>query len=173
MATLQVQLAAFEQGRQLTEPAEGNLEGESAEVALAQWGHLMSEHEKQEVLSVQRVHFVGGSARKVSKESWHDRDGHYNLVANDHLGFQYKVLGLMGTGAFSQAIQCIDCAAPLGGPHRVVVVKLVRADTQCDKQTDLEREACLLVRQHDPDGKMPIVQLLGEFRYVRPTSSVL
>ena len=37
---------------------EGNLEVESAEVALAQWGHMMSEIEKQEVFSVYRVHLV-------------------------------------------------------------------------------------------------------------------
>ena len=54
----QVQLAAFQQSGQLTEPVEGNLEGESTEVALAQWGHLLSEIEKQEVFSVQRVHLV-------------------------------------------------------------------------------------------------------------------
>jgi dual specificity tyrosine-phosphorylation-regulated kinase 2/3/4 len=37
-----------------------------------------------------------------------DENGEYKTVVNDHIGYRYKVIKILGAGSFGQALQCFD-----------------------------------------------------------------
>ena len=39
---------------------------------------------------------------------FHDENGDYKYLDNDHIGYRYEVLKFLGKGSFGTALKCID-----------------------------------------------------------------
>ena len=65
-----------------------------------------------------------------------DEEAHYRVVPHDHLRYQYKIVQILGSGTFGNAVKCVDLRA-----GKAVVVKVVRNDAHAVSQSQIEVEA--------------------------------
>lgn len=102
--------------------------GMAPDEALKQYSAKLSRSEKMELLTYQRIYYVGSIERKRTPKSaefndgYDDENGSYLIVLHDHIAYRYEVLQVIGKGSFGQVsfqqlfvlLQC-DIKAPARG----------------------------------------------------------
>ena len=162
-------IANVEAGLSHDEAENGTQNPMAPAVALARFGRQMSTFEQKEVLEYPEVYFVGTQANKVQPDmngddeaavnfGYDDNEQHLIVPTGDHIAYRYKYVRMAGSGTFGRALECVDCKT-----GEEVVVKVVRNETQCNHQSDIETRTLETIQYNDPDGFFPLVQLREKF----------
>jgi dual specificity tyrosine-phosphorylation-regulated kinase 2/3/4 len=87
----------------------------SPDVALSQYGALLTRHEATEILKFPEVYFIGDPARKLEgapasglNRGFDHPDHSYRPQIGDHLAYRYEILGAFGAGAFGRVVRALD-----------------------------------------------------------------
>lgn len=135
--------------------------------AVKLFGSKLSTFELTEIYSYPKIYFVGQNAKKRSatlggnnNHGFDDENGSYLLVSQDHVGFRYEVLKVIGKGSFGQVIKAYD--------HRLqqyVALKLVRNEKRFHRQAEEEIRILDHLRKQDGDNSSNVIHMLDNFTF--------
>ncbi|KAH7422312.1 hypothetical protein KP509_12G003100 [Ceratopteris richardii] len=111
------------------------------EMALKQFGSLLTEYEHHEIKGYTDIYCVGAECQKLQPSStpgacnygFDDERGDYIINERDHIAYRFEILGLLGKGSFGQVVKCQD--------HKYKVlraIKLVRNKKRFHQQALIE-----------------------------------
>jgi hypothetical protein len=97
--------------------------------ALRLYKNYLSDYEKGEILSYEKIYYVGSeSVKKMASEDkpaqnygYDDERGDYQIVKTDHLIYRYEIVDVLGKGSFGQVLQCRDHST-----GDMVAIKIIR-----------------------------------------------
>ena len=158
----------IEKGLETHEPEDGVTEPLNPEVAIARYGKQLSLYELKEILEYPEVYYVGASVEKLEADmsegavnyGFDDDKQHYLISKHDHIAYRYKYMRQAGTGTFGNALECLDCKT-----GELCVVKVVRNESQCRHQSDVELRTLGVIANNDPDSDAPVVKMHESFEF--------
>jgi len=134
---------------------------------LQKFGDALTSYEKDELRSCSEVFYTGHQAQKIQASAtdgsncgFDDEAQHYRIVPGDHINYRYEVLGLIGSGTFSNAVKCMD--------HKMqctVVIKVVRNDQYANEQSALELDVLRKFAANDPQRRQPVCWMYEHFTF--------
>jgi dual specificity tyrosine-phosphorylation-regulated kinase 2/3/4 len=89
-----------------------------------------------------------------------DDRGDYLCVLNDHLGYRFEILGLVGKGSFGQVVKAFDHRE-----GRLVAIKVIRNKSRFHKQALVEVRVLTHIRDHDAHDESSCVRMLEHFTF--------
>jgi len=137
---------------------------------LQEFGTYLTEFERNEILRFREIWWFGVGADKIQgiteaptaacSRSFDNTKGDYHIVVDDHLHYRYRIMQLLGRGAFGQVVKALDCKS---GAR--VAVKVVR--NKAFSQSDPLAEAKLLdhIRCADPEDRSHVVHMVDYFEF--------
>lgn len=133
---------------------------------LASLKQELTTYEQGEILKYNEIHYIGSINNKLmptqEKENYGFDDNHndYLLVKNDHIGFRYEILKLLGKGSFGQVCECYD--------HKKkskVALKIIKNKSKFHQQAAVEVKILHLLRESDPNNSRNIIQMKNYFLF--------
>ena len=136
--------------------------------ALAMHGPLLSDFERPEIRSVERVYWDGHTAGKTrahippgeNNHGYDDDRGDYTIVVHDHLQWRYEILAIVGKGSFGQVVKAYDHKE-----GRLVAIKCIRNKARFHKQALVEVKVLTHLRDNDPRDETNSVRMLEHFSF--------
>lgn len=135
--------------------------------ALKQYKNSMSLFEQGEILDYPQVYFVGHKAKKpratassADNNGFDDDRGDYLWNLNDHIGFRYEILGVLGKGSFGQVLKCFDWKT-----NQLTALKVIRNKKRFHQQALVECKLLQQLKQRDTDGTASVVHVTDHFYF--------
>jgi len=122
---------------------------------------LLTECEKQEIMSFQSVYYIGTQKSKWTRMALKDFDdskGDYLFIPGEQLQFRYEVQNILGQGSFGQVFTCLDHKT-----EKQVAVKLIRNLPKFHTQAAVEIEILQIIRNRSKGG--PSILCLESFSF--------
>ncbi|XP_069085275.1 dual specificity tyrosine-phosphorylation-regulated kinase 2 [Pleurodeles waltl] len=139
----------------------------SADQAMKQYMHKLSNFEHHEIFSYPEVYFVGPNAKKrhgtiggSNNCGYDDDQGSYVQVPHDHVAYRYEVLKVIGKGSFGQVVKAYD--------HKMntnVALKMVRNEKRFHRQAAEEIKILEHLKKQDKDNSMNAIHMLEHFTF--------
>ena len=98
--------------------------------------------------------------RTVHNSGYDDARGDLYLTKNDHLGYRYEILSLLGKGSFGQVAKCFD--------HKLkshVAIKIIRNKERFEKQGEIEAKVLELLSKSDGGNTCHLVHMKHQFHF--------
>ncbi|KXS16268.1 kinase-like protein [Gonapodya prolifera JEL478] len=89
-----------------------------------------------------------------------DARGDYVLTLEDHVGYRYEVVSLLGKGSFGQVVKCWDHRE-----RRFVALKIIRNKKRFEKQGMVEVKVLDRLRHADSDNMHNIIHMGDSFHF--------
>jgi dual specificity tyrosine-phosphorylation-regulated kinase 2/3/4 len=135
--------------------------------ALKLYKNAMSLFEQGEILDYAQVYFVGHKAKKpratassADNNGFDDERGDYLWNLNDHIGFRYEILGVLGKGSFGQVLKCFDWKT-----NQLTAFKVIRNKKRFHQQALVECKLLLQLKQRDTDSTASVVHVTDHFYF--------
>lgn len=123
--------------------------------ALRRYKDFLTYREKEEILSYDKVWYIGLTAEKLPGKCYDDKGGEYHIVIRDHLQYRYEVIDILGKGSYGTVLKCKD--------HKkaaLVAVKIFKNKSYIRSQglneililrslADRDKGNCLIVSMHE------------------------
>ena len=121
------------------------------------FSHKLPEWEKEEIIKFTNIYFIGNAIKPTVKE-FDDENGDYNIYLNDHIGFRYEIIAVLGKGTFGQVIEVYDHAI-----KRTLAMKIIKNHRNFYEQALTEIEILKLLKENDRDSSSNIVSFEENF----------
>ena len=125
----------------------------------------LSDYEKGEILDYHNIYFLGLKADKLkatpnnaNNYGFDDDRGDYKAVFNDHIGYRYEVVSLLGKGSFGQAFKSYDHKK-----NRYVALKIIRNKKRFHHQATVEVKILKHLKDNDVNDNNNIVRMYDYF----------
>jgi serine/threonine protein kinase len=135
--------------------------------ALKLYKNAMSLFEQVDILDYAQVYFVGHKAKKpratassADNNGFDDERGDYLWNLNDHIGFRYEILGVLGKGSFGQVLKCFDWKT-----NQLTAFKVIRNKKRFHQQALVECKLLLQLKQRDTDSTASVVHVTDHFYF--------
>ena len=95
--------------------------------------------EQREILTFRSIYYIAGKVKKFESNSslanngFDDDRSDYILIKNDHLGYRYEILEILGRGSYGQVVKSIDHK-----DHSLKAIKILRSLPQIQQQGKIE-----------------------------------
>ena len=135
--------------------------------ALEQFLPLLSNYERQEILSFSKIFFIGSSKMKNSKISgdfplgnfgFDDMENYYIALPHDHIGYRYEILKVLGKGSFGQVLKVYD--------HKTgefAALKIIRNDKRFLHQAKREVKILEHLLREDASNTANVIHIKNNF----------
>ncbi|CAD8141143.1 unnamed protein product [Paramecium octaurelia] len=127
---------------------------------IQQFGQYLSEFEKQEIHGFSRIYCIGLKAKKIDQkqsnynDGFDDSKGEYLYSLNDHIGYRYEILEIVGKGSFGQAFKVFDHKR-----QQVQCLKIIRNKKKFTNQALVELNILTYVKEKDEENVTNIVKI--------------
>ncbi|KAJ2358048.1 U4/U6 small nuclear ribonucleoprotein prp4 [Coemansia erecta] len=101
---------------------------------------------------------VSAVASKMA-DSWDDPEGYYRTIIGELLDSRYLVQAFLGQGVFSSVVRAVDTQ----NHDAPVAIKIIRQNEVMYKAGVKERRMLEHLQEADPDDRLHVVRLLGNF----------
>ncbi|ETN59453.1 Dual specificity tyrosine-phosphorylation-regulated kinase [Anopheles darlingi] len=153
-----------------------------------QYGHQMTDYEKQEIEKYKEIYYLGLDARKIHGKAglganlgFDDENGCYQKVSlrtsirvlswkliqhsllqivHDHICYRYEILEIIGKGSFGQVIRALDHKT-----KQYVAIKIIRNKKRFHHQALVEVRILDELRKKDADGSHNVIHMLDYFYF--------
>lgn len=136
-------------------------EAMSAIDAMFLHGTSLSDFERDEILQYREVFFVGPQARKIEGVrgaprncGFDDASGRYRARLLDHVAYRYKLISMLGKGAFGDCFRAFDFKR-----SKFVALKIIRNEPRFHRQGKIEVNVLDMLRAHDADDQYSLVHM--------------
>lgn len=132
---------------------------------------LLTPYERNEIFSHSRIYYVGqnvgrkAQGRKIpgtfsieSNFGYDDAEGGYNVVLNDHIGYRYEILRVLGKGSFGQVLKVYDHKT-----KQLAALKIVRNDERFLQFAQTEVKILEQLLREDPANTANVVHIQNNF----------
>lgn len=113
--------------------------------------------EKEEIIKFTNIYFIG-TAIKPKVKDFDDENGDYNIYINDHIGFRYEIIAILGKGSFGQVIEVYDHAT-----EKTLAMKIIKNHRNFYEQALIEVDILRLLKDNDRGSTSNIVHLEENF----------
>lgn len=161
--------ASYRQPEPTTHEANGGgRAAKSVHTALKYYGQYMSDYERQvEIHDYPSIYFVGphatgkgGNLLDPLNFGFDDDRGDYKIVMQDHLGYRYEIMDVLGRGSFGQVVKCFDHKT-----SNMVAIKLIRNKKRFHAQAITEVNILKKLVEWDPEDKYNLIQMTDHFYF--------
>ncbi|XP_065163782.1 dual specificity tyrosine-phosphorylation-regulated kinase 4-like isoform X2 [Atheta coriaria] len=132
--------------------------------ALRLYGDCLTEYERTEIEKYSKIWYLGLNACKViggsCNSGYDDASGSYAKVLNDHIGYRYEILEVIGKGSFGQVIKAMDHMT-----NKPVAIKIIRNKKRFHHQALVEVRILEHLRKKDKDGNHNVIHMLEYFYF--------
>ena len=90
----------------------------------------------------------------IFNQGYDDKQGDYQYVLRDHLGYRFEVLSMLGQGSFGQALKCIDHKT-----QEEVAVKIIRNKKKFSFQAGIELKVLKYLNDNDKHDQNNIIRI--------------
>ncbi|XP_052868612.1 dual specificity tyrosine-phosphorylation-regulated kinase 2 isoform X2 [Anopheles cruzii] len=133
-----------------------------------QYGHQMTDFEKQEIEKYKEIYYLGLDARKIHGKAgvganggFDDENGCYQKIVHDHICYRYEILEIIGKGSFGQVIRALDHKT-----KQYVAIKIIRNKKRFHHQALVEVRILDELRKKDAaDGGHNVIHMLDYFYF--------
>ncbi|KAL0077841.1 hypothetical protein J3Q64DRAFT_1641178 [Phycomyces blakesleeanus] len=150
------------------QPNNGARAAKTPETILKYYSHRLSVYERQEIKRCDEVYFIGQHSKKhpATPElpnmnyGFDDDAGDYNIVEQDHLGYRYEILEILGQGSFGRVVKCLD--------HKTgttQAVKIIRNLKRFHEQARTEVKILQQLVDWDPEDLHHNVRMTDHFYF--------
>jgi dual-specificity kinase len=94
----------------------------------------------------------------ASKGPGDDKEGHYNIVADDMIHKRYRTVRLLGQGTFGKVVEAVDTYK-----NTRVAVKIIRAIPKYREASRIEIKVLKTLKERDPQNINKCIHLLDTF----------
>lgn len=138
----------------------------SPAMAITRYRRIMSEYEKTEIKSYNKIWFIGPTAQKIrgdktDRNFGYDNDqGRYKVTKNDHIAYRFEILKCLGKGSFGDVMQVYD------HQHKeCVAIKIIRNEPRFHEQAKEEIKILELLRAKDTNDRHNVVHMKEYFKF--------
>ena len=142
-------------------------EAMSAIDAMFLHGTSLSDFERDEILQFRNVYFVGPQARKIEavrgaprNHGFDDGSGRYRARLLDHVGYRFKLISMLGKGAFGDCFRAFDFKT-----SKFVALKIIRNEPRFHRQGKIEVNVLEMLRAHDINDEYSLVHMEESFLF--------
>jgi dual specificity tyrosine-phosphorylation-regulated kinase 2/3/4 len=136
-------------------------EAMSAIDAMFLHGTSLSDFERDEILQYREVFFGGPPPRKLAGGrgaprncGFDDASGRYRARLLDHVAYRYKLISMLGKGAFGDCFRAFDFKT-----SQFVALKIIRNEPRFHRQGKIEVNVLEMLRSHDQDDQYSLVHM--------------
>lgn len=136
--------------------------------ALKLYDSCLSDFEQSEIFDYPKVHFLGNTTKKIkgsvsnskNNHGYDDDRGDYRIILNDHIGYRYEVLSVLGKGSFGQVCKCLDVKH-----NRLVALKIIRNKKRFHHQALVEVKILQHLKENDPEKAYHVIEIYSYFYF--------
>ncbi|CAD8052525.1 unnamed protein product [Paramecium primaurelia] len=127
---------------------------------IQQFGQYLTDFEKQEIHGFSRIYCIGITSKKIDQkqsnynDGFDDSKGEYLYSLNDHIGYRYEILEIVGKGSFGQAFKVYDHKR-----QQVQCLKIIRNKKKFTNQALVELNILTYVKEKDEENVTNIVKI--------------
>jgi len=132
------------------------------------YGDKLTTFEQAEILDYPEIWFLGLNSKKIEgvpgapmNNGYDDESGSYVRVVNDHIGYRFEVVDVLGKGSFGQVIKAYDHKE-----QEYVGIKIIRNKKRFHHQALVEVKILDTLRRKDLDKCSNTVHM-NEYFYFR------
>ncbi|CAD8143657.1 unnamed protein product [Paramecium octaurelia] len=127
---------------------------------IQQFGQYLTDFEKQEIHGFSRIYCIGITSKKIDQkqsncnDGFDDSNGEYLFSLNDHIGYRYEILEIVGKGSFGQAFKVFDHKR-----QQVQCLKIIRNKKKFTNQALVELNILTYIKEKDEENVTNIVKI--------------
>ncbi|XP_061109089.1 dual specificity tyrosine-phosphorylation-regulated kinase 4 isoform X1 [Conger conger] len=136
--------------------------------ALQNFQERLTEFEQEEIMDYSEIWYLGLDTEKIEGSQgtpqncgYDDEHGSYIKVLNDHIGYRFEVLEVIGKGSFGQVLKCLDHKT-----NELVAIKVIRNKKRFHHQALVELKILDAIRRKDRDNCHNVIHM-KEYFYFR------
>ncbi|CAD8147134.1 unnamed protein product [Paramecium pentaurelia] len=120
---------------------------------IQQFGQYLTDFEKQEIHGFSRIYCIGLTSKKIDQkqtnynDGFDDSKGEYLFSINDHIGYRYEILEIVGKGSFGSAFKVFDHKR-----QQVQCLKIIRNKKKFTNQALVELNILTYVKEKDEEN---------------------
>ncbi|XP_034446884.1 dual specificity tyrosine-phosphorylation-regulated kinase 4-like [Hippoglossus hippoglossus] len=127
----------------------------------------LTKYEQKEIKDYKQVWYIGKQAKKIdssqtrqSNSGYDTKEGIYRALINDHLGYRYQILEVLGQGFSGQILKCMDHK-----PMHLVAIKVIRNKDIVHDLAMPEKDILKALQQFDKDNSANTVHMKEKFYF--------